>query len=371
MSEHRLLWLVSCLLILASVGSACGVGGGAPSADEAAARPTTVQQENDEQGQGHESEQAINDLKPLGLGAGERLEAVATTNIVADIVSQVGGDAIVLTPLLPIGADPHTYVPKPQDLTALARVDVVFANGADLEAPFLPQLLRNTDAPVVYLSQGLDFRAPGEGEEHGHEDEAEAEGEHSHSEGVDPHTWTSPANALVFVHNVERALSALDPANAETFRANAEAYEARLQALDEWVRTQVETIPSEKRELVTDHAIFGYYADRYGLEQIGAIIPGFITGAEPSARELAQLEDAIRKYDVRAIFVGTTVNPSLAEQVAEDTGTQVVTLYTGSLGPEGSEVDSYIEYICYNTLAIVGALGGTPDAGDSPCDIIQ
>ncbi len=371
MSQKNVLRLVSWLVVVAWVVSACGVGGEAPSADEGAPRPATAQQQKDEQGQGQESDQAIIDLKPVALGAGERLTVVATTNIVADIVSQVGGDAVVLTPLLPIGADPHTYVPKPQDLTAIAQVDVVFANGADLEAPFLPQLLRNTSAPAVYLSQGLDFRTPGEGEEGRHEEAAEAEDEHGHSEGVDPHTWTSPANVMVFVHNVEQALSALDPANAETFRANADAYEARLQTLDEWVRTQVETIPSENRELVTDHAVFGYYADRYGLEQIGAIIPGFITGAEPSARELAQLEGAIRKYDVRAVFVGTTVNPSLAEQVAEDTGTQVVTLYTGSLGPEGSEVDSYIDYICYNTLAIVGALGGTPNADDPLCGISQ
>jgi ABC-type Zn uptake system ZnuABC Zn-binding protein ZnuA len=251
----------------------------------------------------------------------------------------------------------------------VARVDVVFANGADLEAPFLPQIVQDIDVPVVYLSQGLDFRILGEREVH--EGEAEAEGEHGRSEGVDPHTWTSPINVIVFVHNVEQTLSALDPANADIFQANAEAYGARLEALDKWVQKQIETIPSENRELVTDHAVFGYYADRYGLEQIGAIIPGFITGAEPSARELAQLEDAIRKYDVRAVFVGTTVNPSLAEQVAEDTGTQVVTVYTGSLGPEGSGVDSYIDYICYNTLAIVGALGGTPDASDSPCEISQ
>ena len=170
------------------------------------------------------------------------------------------------------------------------------------------------------------------------------------------HGWTTPANAIIFVHNIEQALSALDPANAETYRANAEAYEAELAELDAWVKAQIETIPAENRQLVTDHAIFGYYADRYGLEQIGAVIPSFSTTAEPSAQDLAKLEDVIKEQGVKAIFIGNTVNPGLAQRVAEDTGIQLVTLYTESLGPEGSGVETYVDYIRYNTQAIIEAL---------------
>jgi manganese/iron transport system substrate-binding protein len=288
-------------------------------------------------------------LTPVSLRAGEKLQVVATTNIVADIVSQVGGDAIELTPLLPFGDDPHTYTTTPQDMVAVANAHVIFANGAGLEAEFLPKLTPNTDAPVVYVSQGIEFRTfiATDVEEVDHEDTRE---------GVDPHTWTTPVNAIIFVHNIEHALSALDPANASIYEANAKRYEAELKSLDEWVKEQIATIPAGNRKLVTDHDTFGYYADRYGLEQIGAVIPGFSTGTEPSARELAMLEDSIHRYGVRAVFFGTTVNPSLVQQVAADTGVQLITLYTGSLGPPGSGVETYVDYIRYNTTAIVDGL---------------
>ena len=158
------------------------------------------------------------------------------------------------------------------------------------------------------------------------------------------------------VHNIEGVLAALDPAQAELYVANAEAYEAQLEELDGWVQSQIETIPAENRELVTDHTVFNYYADRYGLTQVGAVIPSFSTSAEPSAQELAELQDAVIAYDVPAIFVGTTVNPSLSEQVAQDTGKQLVTIYTGSLGPAGSGAETFIDYIRYNTNAFVEGL---------------
>jgi ABC-type Zn uptake system ZnuABC Zn-binding protein ZnuA len=173
---------------------------------------------------------------------------------------------------------------------------------------------------------------------------------------------------VIFVHNIERALSVLDPANAEGYVANAVAYEAELEALDKWVFAQIKTIPAENRKFVADHSVFGYYADRYGLEQIGAVVTAFSTAAEPSAQELAALEDAIRETGIKAVFVGTTVNPSLAKQVAEDTGARLVPLYTGSLGSKGSGVETYIGYTCSNTVAIVDALGGKAVVEGSSCE---
>jgi manganese/iron transport system substrate-binding protein len=350
MSHRRTFWLVSWLAIVLLVVSACGSAQAPP---VGTGEPTPVE--------GYEAE--MSELEPVSLSAGEKLRVIATTNIVAHVVSQVGGDAIELTHLLPIGADPHTYIATPRDVAAATEAHIIFANGANLEADFLPQLVQDTNASVVYVSHGLELREFGEGEAREHEHEVEHE-----DERVDPHTWTTPTNVVVFVHNIEHALSALDPANAETYEANAEAYEAELEALDEWVKAQIATIPAENRELVTDHTTFGYYADHYGLEQIGAVIPAFSTAAEPSAQALAALEDAIREHSVKALFVGTTVNPSLAKQVTEDTGTRLVMLYTGSLGPDGSGVETYVDYICYNTLAIVEALGGKPDVAGSPCD---
>lgn len=359
MFKGQVLGWVSWLIIIAWGISACGPAQH-PGGAEVPPQATSVEE--------HDTEVA--ELKPVSLGASEKLKAVATTNIVAYVVSWIGGDAIELTELLPNGADPHTYIATPQDVAAVADAHVIFANGADLEADFLPELVQDSDAPVIYVSHGIEFRDFGEGEADSHDREAEQEQEEEgrHHEGVDPHTWTTPANVVVFVHNIERALSALDPANAETYQANATAYEAELEALDEWVKAQIETIPAENRVLITDHSVLGYYAGRYGLEQIGAVIPAFSTAAEPSAQELAVLEDAIREYGVKAVFVGTTINPSLAKQVAEDTGIRLVTLYTGSLGPEGSGVETYVAYTCFNTIAIVDALGGKAVVAGSLCE---
>ena len=296
-------------------------------------------------------------LEPVSLGKDERLQVVVTTSIVADIVGQIGDNIIDLTILLPAGVDPHTFEATPRDVATIADAHVVIANGAGLEA-FLEELLENAggNTPVVHASYGITFR---EMDTSHHEPETEVQEHETEAhlhEGIDPHTWTTPANVIIFVRNVVSALSALDPANAETYEANAQAYTTQLEEIDDWIQEMIERIPEENRKLVTDHTVFGYYTDRYGLEQVGAVIPAISTAAQPSARELAALEKAIKEYEIKAIFVGNTVNPSLSEQVANDSGTQLVMLYTGSLGTEGSGVESYLDYLRYNTNAIVDAL---------------
>ena len=165
-----------------------------------------------------------------------------------------------------------------------------------------------------------------------------------------------PAERHGVRHNAADALAALDPANAEAYHANADAYVAALEELDRWIQAQIDTVPAENRVLVSDHDVFGYYADRYGLEQLGAIVPAFSSAAQPSARELADLQTAMRERGVQVVFVGTSANPNLAERVAADLGIQVVVLYTGSLGEAGSGAETYIDYMRYNTTAIVQAL---------------
>jgi manganese/iron transport system substrate-binding protein len=279
---------------------------------------------------------------------GDKLYVIATTTIVGDVVQQVGGDAIALTVLLPVGTDPHTFDPSPQDMAKVTDADVVFANGAGLEA-FLERLLANAggDADVVYVSDGLTLIEGG----HDH-----AEGDAHDEMGADPHTWTDPNNVLQWVDNIEAALSSQDPNHAADYKANAEAYRAQLRDLDAWVREQVSTIPVENRKLVTDHEAFAYFAQRYGFEQVGAIVPGYSTAAQPSAQELADLEDHIKTYSVKAVFVGNTVNPALAQRVTDDTGVKLISLYTGSLTEPGGEADSYLNYVKYNVGAIVEGL---------------
>ncbi len=313
-----------------------------------------------------------------------KLQVVATTTIVGDVVAQVGGDLINLTIMLPVGTDPHSFDPTPQDMASFGNADVIFANGAGLEE-FLDSLIESAGAAdkVVHVSEGIDFLMSAgehdhegeehehegeehdhegeehkhEGEEHDHEgEEHEHEGEEHHHEGVDPHTWTDPHNVMVWVHNIEHELSEADPENIEAYAANAEQYESELENLDAWIQEQVALIPVGDRKLVTDHTLYTYFAAAYGFEQVGALIPGFSSLAEPSAKEMAAIEAAIRDLDVPAIFVGNTVNSSLAERVAADTGTQVVAVFTGSLSAPDGEAPSYLEYMRYNTTAFVEAL---------------
>jgi manganese/iron transport system substrate-binding protein len=341
-TKTKYLWILTTAAMLLLIAAQCGAQ--PPAEGKAAAEEERELDLN-----------AAIELAPVPLGDGEKLKVVATTSIVADIVSQVGGDMINLILLLPVGSDPHSFEATPRDLANVAEAHVVFANGLGLEE-FLDEILENAggEATTVHVSQGLEARQMGEGEAHEHEDDHEEE-HHPHP-GADPHAWMTPANATVFVHNIEHTLRTLDPARAEAYEANAEAYRAELEELDTWVKAQIESIPVENRELVTDHTVFGYYADRYGLEQIGAVIPAFSSATEPSAQELAELENVIKQYNVKAIFVGNTVNSTLSQRVADDTGTQLVTVYTGSLGPEGSGVESYVDYIKHNTNAIVEGL---------------
>jgi len=283
-----------------------------------------------------------------------KLKVVATTTLVGDVVRQVGGDLIDLTVLLPVGADPHSFDPSPKDIAQVADADIVFANGAGLEV-FLAPLLENAggDAAEIAVSEGITLLEASM--EHDHEGEEDSE-EDAHHHSADPHTWTDPNNVIVWVDNIEAALVRLDAAHADVYKANADAYRSELQALDNWVREQVAQLSQDSRKLVTDHTAFTYFVTRYGFEQVGAVVPGYSTSAQPSAQDMASLEDHIREYGVKAVFVGNTVNPDLAERVAEDTGVNLVFLYTGSLTEAGGEAGTYLEYMRYNVSAIVGAL---------------
>ncbi len=277
------------------------------------------------------------------VGEHAPLRVVATTSIVGDVVAQVGGEWIALNVLLPVGSDPHNFEPTPQDIARVAEADVIFINGAGFEV-FLAPLLESAGSQdrVVDLSAPLALLES-------------ADVDHVEEEG-DPHVWTDPRNVIRWVQEIAGALSALDEEHALEFQANAERYQAELEALDAWIREQVAQIPPENRQMVTDHAVFGYFAAAYGFQQVGALIPGYSTLAAPSARELAALEDAIQSLGVTTLFVGNTVNPSLAERVAGDTGVELVFLYTGSLSAPDGEAPTYLDYMRYNTGAIVEAL---------------
>lgn len=306
---------------------------------------------------------------PTNQSANEMpLSVVATTSIVGDVVKQVGGELVNVTVLLPLGSDPHSYEPAPQDIAKISQAALIFANGAGLEE-FLHKLIDNADAEdrLVEVSKGIalkDFGAyeyehegepPAGEEQHTKEEPTHDEETHLH-EGGDPHTWVDPNNVIIWVGNIQAKLSQIDPSNARTYQANAERYITQLKELDAWIREQIKQVPSENRKLVTDHMVFGYFAEEYGFEQVGAVIPGYSTLASPSAQEIASIEEAIRDLGVKAIFVGKTVNPTIAQRVAEDTGIKLVFVYHGSLSEVGGPADSYLNFMRYNVTEIVNAL---------------
>lgn len=199
-------------------------------------------------------------------------------------------------------------------------------------------------------------------DEHGHDEDAhdEDEDEHGHDDHAhgefDPHFWFDPIRVKVAVNELAERLSEEDPAGAAVYRDNAAAYNAELDALHAWIEEQVAQIPAERRALVTSHDSFSYFAERYGFEVVGTVIPGLTTEREPSAQEIAGLVDTIRELGVRAIFAETTVGDAITQSVARETGASIATLYTGSLGAPGSGADTYIGMVRANTLAIVEAL---------------
>lgn len=284
----------------------------------------------------------------------EHVQVVASTTIVGDIVRAVAGDTIDLTVLLPPGADPHTYEPSPQDMTRLADARLIFLNGGGLEELIEPLIeSAGGHAEITHLSDKIPLLEWSEGHLPGAAQDTEAS--HPHG-GGDPHVWTDPNNILVWVDAIESALREINPGEAEQYQANAAQYRTELQELDKWIVSEVAQIPSENRLLVTDHLEFTYFAKRYGFTLVGAVIPNYSTSADTSAQELAALEDAILAQGVRAIFVGNTTNPALAQRVANDTGVELVTLLTGSLTAPGGEADTYLDYMRYNISRIVQAL---------------
>ena len=332
--SHRPLWSGALLI---SIIVSCIVG----------CRPDVVSLESS-RAVGHGDE--MPELAPIELAAGELLSVVATTSLVADVVGQIGANRIDVTVLMPPGTDPHSFEPTPQDVVAVAGAHVIFVSGAGLEA-FLQRLLDSAGegVPAVPLSHGVELLQARSADEH------EDQGGKDH-DGADPHTWFDPTNVIIWAHNVEHALASLDPAGAATYAANAAAYEATLHDLDVWVRGETARIPEGRRKLVTDHASFTYFARRYGFQQTGAVFPGYSTLSEPSAQDIARLEDAIREHQVPAVFVGLTVSSDLAERISADTGTRIVYLYTGSLSEKGGPADTYLALMRYDVAAIVEAL---------------
>jgi ABC-type Zn uptake system ZnuABC Zn-binding protein ZnuA len=284
---------------------------------------------------------------PTNQSTDGKLKVVATTSIIGDVVQNIGGDAIDLTILMPAGTDPHSFEPSPRQIAAMSDAQIIFVNGFNLEEN-LQATLESATSPekIVVVSTGVAaIQFAGDGANSG-----------DSGQRYDPHVWLDPNNVIIWTEVIEEALVAADDAHASTYHAQADAYRGQLRELDAWIRAQIE--PLLPLRVVTDHKVFGYFARRYGIEQVGAIIPSYSAMSQASAQEIAQLEDAIQQLGVQAILVGNTVNPNLAKQVSEDTGVQLIPIFTGSLSETAGPAATYIDFMRYNVNAIVRAAGG-------------
>jgi ABC-type Zn uptake system ZnuABC Zn-binding protein ZnuA len=280
-----------------------------------------------------------------------KVSVVATTTIVGDVVRQIGGDRINLTVLMPVDTDPHTYEPTPKDMAKTADAGVIFVNGLGLEG-FIETMVKNSSGglKVISVSDGVSPR------EFSASEQALENPDAGTAKSYDPHVWVDPNNVKVWVENIRKALTQIDAGGSEVYQKNADAYLQQLDELDQWIQAQTATVPEANRKIVTDHVQMGYFAERYGYDQIGAIIPSYSTVSQPSAQEIAKLEDTIRNLKVKAVFVGENANPTLAKRIADDTGVQLVYFYTGSLSKVGGPAATYLDYMRYDTSVITKAL---------------
>jgi ABC-type Zn uptake system ZnuABC Zn-binding protein ZnuA len=267
---------------------------------------------------------------------------LAVESFLADIARNIAGDRLDVHSLIPQDADPHTYQLTPADVAKMADADSIIINGANLES-FISPVLKNLNEKqlLIVASDGLMPRPDPTGE---------------HPEG-DPHFWLDPTKVITYAENLKVGFIKIDPAGEQVYSANAQRYEGELEALDSWIKSQVQEVAPSRRLLITNHETFGYFADRYGFTIVGAILPGITSGAAPSAQELASLIEQIRLTGAPAIFLETGANPQLADQLASETGAKVVSdLYTHSLSPADGPAATYINMIKYDVSVIVKAL---------------
>ena len=276
------------------------------------------------------------------------LDVVATMTIVGDLAEQIGGDAVDVDVVVPVGADPHTFEPRPSDAETVEGADFLVSNGAGLEERWLNDMLARSDGTHVALAEGIDPRTFEEGEDAGE---------------PDPHLWNDP----VLVRDgyvpalVDALAEALPDDEVEGLSERAEAYTAELDALDAWAAEAVATIPAEQRKLVTTHDAFGYFGQRYGVDVVGTLY-GVSTETEPSPAEVTGLVEAIRDEVVVAVFVETLTSPELMERVADEAGVELGEDLLGDSVGEEEGTDTYVGMMRANISAIVEGLGGEPPA---------
>jgi ABC-type Zn uptake system ZnuABC Zn-binding protein ZnuA len=269
-------------------------------------------------------------------GSAGGVDVVATTTQAADLARQVGGNRVNVEGMLRPGGDPHDYEPRPSDVQAVARAAVVLRSGGEVD-DWLGDVIDNAggDAEPVTLIDSVKRLDD------------------------DPHWWQDPTNGVRAVEAIRAALSKADPAHRAAYARNAERTIRRLRRLDRTIAGCVERVPRAKRKIVTTHDALGYFARRYGVEVVGAVIPSLSTQAQASAGDVERLVEQIRREGVEAVFPESSVNPDIERAIAREAGARIGdSLYADSLGPKGSAGETYIGALASDARRLVRGMSG-------------
>ena len=272
----------------------------------------------------------------IPLRAQEKINVVASFSILGDFAKNIGGERVDVTTLVGANSDVHVYTPAPADAKKIADAKLVITNGLGLEG-WLLRLVQSSGgkAAIVTATTGIAPRRLGS--------------------DADPHAWQSVVNAKIYVINIRDALIAADQAGAATYRANADAYLVKLDALDREVREAVAQIPQARRKVISTHDAFGYFAAAYGVAFIAP--RGVSTESEPSARDIAAIITQIKTGKIPAVFLENISDPRLMRRISAETGARIGgTLYSDSLTAENGDAPTYIELVRHNIKALTSAL---------------
>jgi len=287
--------------------------------------------------------------------AAGRPDIVVTTTVLGSLVTELVGDEADVEVLMPNGADPHDFQPSAKDVEAIGSADLVVQNGLDLEEGLEDALgqARDDGVPTFTATDHVTLRVRGAGEPEHAEEEHEGEGEEEEHGPEDPHIWMDPLA-------MRSVVASLTPVVADALGLDVSErgrrLEARLRGLDGEISAQVARIPEARRRLVTGHESMGYFADRYGFELVGALLPSLSSQAEPSASALAALREQIEREGVPVIFDELGTPEGLADAIADETGARVVEIGSHTL-PEDR---SYFTFMTEVRDIVVGALVGAP-----------
>ncbi|MCB6182799.1 metal ABC transporter substrate-binding protein [Leeia sp. TBRC 13508] len=272
--------------------------------------------------------------------AAEKLPVVASFSVLGDLVQQIGGDKVSVTTLVGPDQDAHVFQPSPKDAQAVGKAKVVFMNGLGFEG-WMPRLTTAAGgkAKSITVSSGIKTQTM---EEDGKQE-------------TDPHAWQNPANVVVYVKNIANGLATADPANKAYYQQQAAQYTTKLEDLQKWVVTEVNSIPASKRKVITSHDAFGYLSKRFAIEFLAP--QGMNTEAEASPKDVANLIKQIRQEKIKAVFVENISNPKLLKQLSAEAGVSTGdSLFSDALSKKGGPAATYLEMYRHNITTLVAGM---------------